>query len=107
MCERFNKQLKTSPKTHANDDWTFHLSWVLLGIRSSLKEDLGCLSAQLILGSSVCLPGQYLAVCKYQFDSHFEYFHRLNKFIHSLRAIPPWLVLRFHIMIEFSVLSQS
>ena len=41
MCERFNKQLKTSLKTHANADWTSLLPWVLLGIRSSLK-DLGC-----------------------------------------------------------------
>ena len=40
MCERFNKQLKTSLKTYANDDWTSHLPWVLLGIRSSLKKDL-------------------------------------------------------------------
>ena len=78
MCERFNKQLKTSIKTYANDDWTSHLPWVLLGIRSSLKEDLGCSSAQLILCSSARLPGQYFEFCKYQFDSHFEYFHRLN-----------------------------
>ena len=25
MCKRFNKQLKTSLKTHANVDWTSHL----------------------------------------------------------------------------------
>ena len=89
MCERFNKQLKTSLKTHANADWTSHLPKVLLGIRSSSKEDFGCSSAQLVLGSSVRFPGQYFEFRKYQFDSHFGYFHRLNKFIHSLRAIPP------------------
>ena len=92
MCERFNKQLKTSLKTHANVDWISHLPWVLLGIRSSLKEDLGCSSAQLVLGSSVRLLGQYFEFRKYQIDSHFEYFHQLNKFIHSLCAIPPRLV---------------
>ena len=75
MCERFNKQLKTFLKIDANTDWTSHLFCVLLGIRSSLKEDLGCSSAQLVLGSSVLLPGQYFKFRKYQFDSHFEYFH--------------------------------
>ena len=85
--------MKTSLKTHVNAaDWTSHLPLVLLGIRSSLKEDLGGSSAQLILGSSVRLPGQYFEFRKYQFESHFEYFQRLNKYIHSLRAIPPRLV---------------
>ena len=92
MFERFNKQLKTSLKTHANDDCTSHLPWVLLGIQSSLKEDLGCLSVQLVLDSSVRLPGKYFEFRKYQFDSHFEYFHLLNKFIYSLCTIPPRFV---------------
>ena len=88
MFESFNKQLKTSLKTYANDDWTSHLFWVMLGIRSSLKEDLCCLSAQLVLGSSVRLPGQYFEFCIYRFYSHFEYFQQLNKFIHLLCATP-------------------
>ena len=86
-CVRGLTQLKTSLKAHANSDWTSHLLWVLLVIRSSLKENLGYSSAQLVLGSSVRLPGQYFEFRKYKFDSHFDYFHRLNKFIHSLRAI--------------------
>ena len=75
MCERFDKQLKTSLKPHASDDWTLHFSWVLLRIQSSLKENLGSSSVQLVLGLSVHLPGQYFEFQKYQFDSHFEYFH--------------------------------
>ena len=65
---------------------------MLLGVRSSLKEDLGCSSAQLVLCSSIRISGQYFEFRKYQFDPHFEYFHRRNKFIHSLRAIPLRLV---------------
>ena len=73
-CVRGLTNRKTSLKTHANDDWTSHLPCVFLGILSSLKEDLGCISAQLVLGSSVRLFGQYFEFRKYQFDSHFEYF---------------------------------
>ena len=92
ICERFNKQLKTFLKTHANNDWTSHLLWVLLGIRSSFLEYLVCSSAQLFLGSRVRLPGQYFEFHKYQFDLHFDYFQRLNRFFHSVCAIPPWIV---------------
>ena len=59
MCERFNKQVKTSLRAFPDSDWVTNLPWVLLGIRSSLKEDLGCSAAQLSLGTSVRLPGQY------------------------------------------------
>ena len=84
MCERFNKQVKTSLRAFPDSN----LSWVLLGIRSFLK-DLGCSAAQLALGTSVRLPGQYFDELQVNNLSPFEYFDRLNCFISSLRPVPP------------------
>ena len=89
MCERFNKQVKTSLRAFPDSDWVTNLPWVLLGIRSSLKEDLGCSAAQLALGTSVRLPGQYFDEVQVNNLSPFEYFDRLNCFISSLRPVPP------------------
>ena len=89
MCERFNKQVKTSLRAFPDSDWVTNLPWVLLGIRSSLKEDLGCSAAQLALGTSVRLPGQYFDEVQVNNLTPFEYFDRLNCFISSLRPVPP------------------
>ena len=89
MCERFNKQVKTFLRAFPDSDWVTNLPWVLLGIRSSLKEDLGCSAAQLALGTNVGLPGQYFDEIQVNNLSHFEYFDRLNCFVSSLRPVPP------------------
>lgn len=89
MCERFNKQIKTALKAHNDNNWVANLPWVLLGIRSSLKEDLGCSAVQLTLGSSVRLPGQFFENFSCDDFSPFSYFNRLNNYISSFRAISP------------------
>ena len=41
-------------------DWAEHLPWVLLGLRAAPKEDSAVSSAELVLGSQLVLPGQFL-----------------------------------------------
>ena len=89
MCKRFNKQSKTSLRAFPDSDWVTNWPLVLLNIRSSLKEDLGCSAAQLALGTSVCLPDQYFDEVQVNNLSPFEYFDRLNCFISSLHSVPP------------------
>ena len=48
MVERFHRQLKASLIAHAQKDWTISLRLVMLGIRTALKEDLGCSSAEIV-----------------------------------------------------------
>ncbi|XP_045449673.1 uncharacterized protein LOC123658281 [Melitaea cinxia] len=59
MVERFHRQLKAAIVCHANDRWTESLPWVLLGIRSAFKEDLQFLSAELVYGEPLRLPGEF------------------------------------------------
>ena len=60
MVERFHRQLKASLAAHPRSErWTEALPFVLLGIRSAMKEDLQCTSAELVYGSPLRLPGEF------------------------------------------------
>ena len=87
MCERFNIQVKTYLRAFPDSDWVTNLTWVLISIRSFLKEDLGFSAAQLSLGTSVRLPGQYFDEVHVNNLSPFEYFDRLNCFTSSLHPV--------------------
>ncbi|XP_065892772.1 mucin-3A-like [Dysidea avara] len=59
------KQLKQSLgsllKTHPNAiHWTQSLPLVLLGIRTTIKSDLHCTTAELVYGTTLRLPGEFL-----------------------------------------------
>ncbi|KRY81401.1 hypothetical protein T4B_5682, partial [Trichinella pseudospiralis] len=59
MVERFHRHLKTALAAHANHShrWIDALPLVLLGIRSSVKEDIRHAPAELVYGSPLRLPG--------------------------------------------------
>ena len=60
FIERLHRQLKAALKCHPNPThWADSLPLVLLGIRTSLKEDIHCTSAELVYGTSLCLPGDF------------------------------------------------
>lgn len=60
MVERLHRQLKAALTAHQpRERWLDHLPFVLLGIRSALKTDLGCSSAELVYGVSLRLPGEF------------------------------------------------
>ncbi len=60
IIERFHGQMKAALKCHAHPDkWADYLPLVLLGIRTALKEDLGCSSAELVYGTTLRLQGAF------------------------------------------------
>jgi transposase InsO family protein len=62
MVERVHRQLKESLKARlATADWPQHLPWVLLGIRTTPKEDSGRSAAEMVFGTSLALPSQLTA----------------------------------------------
>ena len=61
MIERFHRQLKVAIKCQPQPDhWIDALPRVLLGIRSALKEDLQCTTAELVYGTTLRLPGEFI-----------------------------------------------
>jgi transposase InsO family protein len=62
MVERLHRRLKEALKAReATTDWPRHLPWVLLGLRSSPREDSGVSAAELVYGAALSLPGQFIA----------------------------------------------
>ena len=59
LIERFHRQLKAALKSQPNaDHWIDSLPMVLLGIRTSLKEDIHCSSAELVYDTTLRVPGE-------------------------------------------------
>ncbi|UYV80342.1 hypothetical protein LAZ67_18002541 [Cordylochernes scorpioides] len=59
LVERFHRQLKDSLRCHDSTSWSLKLPLVLLGIRSSLREDLNTTTAELVYGKPLPLPGTF------------------------------------------------
>ena len=61
LVERFHRHLKSALRTRLiGPHWTRALPWVLLGIRTAPKEDLGCSVAELVYGTPLTLPGEFI-----------------------------------------------
>nr|VZI09766.1 unnamed protein product [Spirometra erinaceieuropaei] len=86
LCQRTktHRHTITPPGTFATPDTRFshvhidlsdHLPLVLLSLRSTLKADIGCTAADLVYGTSLRLPGDYV--------------ERLRSAMRNLRATSP------------------
>jgi len=63
MVERLHRQLKGSlrAKMH-NSNWLELLPMIMLGIRSTIKQDISAAPAQLVYGTSLRLPGDFVTL---------------------------------------------
>jgi hypothetical protein len=61
MVERFHRQLKDALRARLQgQDWVSQLPWVLLGLRSAPKEKANISSAEMVYGTALTLPGEFL-----------------------------------------------
>lgn len=60
IIERWHRSLKTALMCHNNKNWYNILPTVLLGLRSSMREDLNSTPAELVYGSAMRLPSDFL-----------------------------------------------
>ena len=61
LVERFHRQLKAALRARLTDEnWVDQLPWVMLGVRTCPKEDLGCSSAELVYGTPLTVPGEFV-----------------------------------------------
>lgn len=91
LVERFHRQLKTAIMCHADSSWTEALPLVLLGIRSSFKEDIKTSSAELVYGEPLRLPGEFLdhkvGKCSDTTDIT-EFSARIRAFANNIQPVP-------------------
>ena len=67
--------------------WTAALSTVLLGLRTVLKEDLRCSTAELLYGEQLKLPGEFFVKSENEMPQH-ELLIKLRAIIEKLRPTP-------------------
>ena len=60
LVERFHRQLKASLSASNVSQWTDALPLVLLGIRNAVKADIGYTASQLVYGTTLRLPGEFV-----------------------------------------------
>ena len=91
MVERFHRQLKSSLMASAQrEHWSLALPLVLLGIRSSLKDDLQHSSAELVYGTNLRLPGEIMAPTSPPTPGSAQDFaSRLKGAMSQLQPVPP------------------
>ncbi|GBN74767.1 hypothetical protein AVEN_209673-1 [Araneus ventricosus] len=70
IVERFHRSLKESLRCHASAKWTESIPLVLLGLRTALKEDLQCTSAELVYGSTLKLPAEFFETPSLNVEPH-------------------------------------
>ena len=86
LVERLHRQLKASLKAHSNSRWTESLPLVMLGIRTAIKSDLGCCAAELVFGTTLRLPGQFVSPAPATpNDDPSNYVHRLRQHMQQLQ----------------------
>lgn len=97
IIERFHRQMKAALKAHQRTDWTDVLPFVLLGVRTALKEDLSCTTAELVYGTTLRLPGEFFTPASNRdLSDPISYVTRLKEVMEGLRATPPRTARRDH-----------
>ncbi|XP_035213125.1 uncharacterized protein LOC118187053 [Stegodyphus dumicola] len=64
LVERFHRSLKKAIRCHTAIHWVDVLPTVLLGLRTAIKEDLGSSSAEMVYGTNLRLPGDFINPAK-------------------------------------------
>lgn len=62
MVERWHRSMKSAIKCHETQNWAEVLPIILLGLRSSYKEDIRASAAELVFGTTLKLPGEYFTI---------------------------------------------
>ena len=85
LVERFHRHLKSALRARlTGSNWIRELPWVLLGIRTVPKEDLGCSSAELVYGTPLTIPGDFIQPCNTQSLDASHFLQRLHAHVRSL-----------------------
>ena len=93
LVERFHRQLKpslTAVKETTGTNWVDPLPLVLLGLRTTLKQDLNCSTAELVYGTTLRIPGEFVSPSPDNLAADpTTYVTQLKRTMASLRATAP------------------
>lgn len=91
LVERFHRQLKSAIiATSLQTNWSECLPLILLSIRNTIKEDLGCTSSELVYGTTLRLPGEMITDSRVTGqDDPSSYVSRLKSLMSRLKPTSP------------------
>ena len=88
LIEQFHRRLKGALRAQSlSHSWSESLPWVLLGIRTAIK-DLQCSTAELVYGTTLRLPGEFISPSSFSPSDYTDYITRLRSFMADLKATP-------------------
>lgn len=87
IVERFHRQLKSALMAHLPDSWLDVLPVVLLGIRTSFKEDIAASAAEMVYGTTLKLPGEFFSNTPVTTDAS-PFLQSLRQHMRSLKPLP-------------------
>lgn len=87
LIERLHRQLKAGLSTMTQTHWVDTLPLLLLGIRSSLKEDLCCTATKLVYSTTLRLPGEFFDTT--ETHSVPDPQHYVTRLRHSMQLLLP------------------
>ena len=88
LVERFHRSLKQALKCHQKSQWTEALPLVLLGLRSAYKQDLQCSTAELVYGSNLRLPAEFLSPSNPPIVETSDFVQKLREILAKLSPVP-------------------
>ncbi len=89
MVERFHRQLKSALKASPHPEhWSDVLHLALLGIHTTLKEDLKCTATELVYGTGLRLPCEFFAPYAIADADPASYVTQLKGAMRALRCTP-------------------
>ena len=88
IVERFHRSLKASIMARmTTETWSDELPWVMLGLRTAPKPDLGVSPAELVYGAPLALPAEFLSG-QPDPDTPAALLHRIRERIAQIAPIP-------------------
>lgn len=87
IIERWHRTFKNAIKCHANTRWMETLPTIMLGLRTSILENINASPADLVFGSSLRLPYDFLEKPKKSI-SPAAFVERLKESMQKLRPVP-------------------
>ncbi|BHF77770.1 hypothetical protein SprV_0602088000 [Sparganum proliferum] len=89
LVERLHRQLKSALMSQTESaTWSVNLPLVLFGIRSSVKEDIQCTAAELVYGTPLRLPGEFVQPSTTNTNITSTFVQQLKQRMAQLRPTP-------------------
>ncbi|CAB0041123.1 unnamed protein product [Trichogramma brassicae] len=88
MVERLHRTLKAALKCSPETPWTLALPGVLLELRTTFKEDLQASPAEMVFGTSLRIPGEFMMPQDTDKTPPSDFVLSLRRLFKAIRSVP-------------------